>query len=260
MRHIGTARNAVASLALWALAACAGPAIPPDGSQVEPAETLAFPYAIPAGLDFPDYREVAARDAGIYVRVRVYSDRPEDASGPEGAGATQALSYASGIIADAEGDIVTAAHVANSTRFKAEVITLDGRRYQGQVVAVERGRELGLIRIAPFPGMVYARFAPEPPAQGAAVLAIGTPAHHGGIVSVGVVLRPRLAVRIHYADYGYDNAIAVGMRIESGNSGGPLIDREGRVVGMIASNYSAEIGLAVPAREIEDFLSTRGGG
>jgi S1-C subfamily serine protease len=246
--------------ALATLVACAGPASSPDGVRIEAPQSLAFPYPLPSGLDFPDYRAAAERDAGIYVRVRVYSDRPEDLEASPGGGIANAnLSYASGILADAEGDVVTAAHVANSTRYKADVITLDGRRYRGRVVAVERGHELGLIRIAPFPGMEHARFATEPPPEGAPVLAIGTPAHHGGIVSVGVVLRPRLGVRIHYADYGYDDAIAVAMRIESGNSGGPLIDRTGAVVGMIASNYSAEIGLAVPARAIAAFLDAHRG-
>ena len=251
---------ALASLALVALAGCAGPATQPDGTQIEAPATLAFPYPPPKGLDFPDYRQVAERDAGIYVRVRVYSDRPEDLDASPGGGtATANLSYASGIIADAQGDVVTAAHVANSTRYEAEVIALDGRRYQGRVVAVERAHELGLVRIRPFPGMEHARFALDPPPEGAPVLAIGTPAHHGGIVSVGFVLRPRLDVRVHYADYGYDDAIAVGMRIVSGNSGGPLIAQDGRVVGMIASNYSTGIGLAVPARAIVAFLDAHRG-
>lgn len=249
-----------ALLAFLALAACAGPAIPPDGTRVEPPASLSFPYPVGKGVDFPNYRAVAEHNAGIYVRVRVYSDAPEDVGTEPGSqAASTALSYASGIIADARGYVVTAAHVANSTRFKAEVMTLDGRRFQGRVVAVERGHELGLIKIIPFPGMPVARFADGGTlAQGEPALAIGTPKHHGGVVSVGVVLRPRFEARIHYADYGYDNAIALAMRIESGNSGGPVLDRNGRVIGMIASNYSADIGLAVPASDIVAFLRAHG--
>jgi S1-C subfamily serine protease len=256
------ARLLTASVAAAWLTACAASGPPPDGARVEPPAALSYPYPIAKGLDFPDYREVAARQSGIYVRVRVYSDAPEDVgNGRDDPTASNALSFASGIVADARGYVVTAAHVANATKYKAEVITLDGRRFQGRVVAVERARELGLIKIDPFPGMAVARFAgKETLAVGQPVLAIGTPRHHGGVVSVGAVLRPRVKTRIAYADYGYDHAIALALRIESGNSGGPVLDREGRVIGMIASNYSAEIGLAVPAADIERFLRAHAGG
>lgn len=255
MRPARTAKIASA-LALVILTACAGTAPLPDGAKVEPAAELAFPYPIPQGLDFPNYRAVAEHGAGIYVRVRVRSEAPEDVGNlRDDPVASTALSYASGIIVDPRGYVVTAAHVANATKYKADVITLDGRRFGGQVIAVERAHELGLIKIEPFPGMKAAQFAEAPaPAQGEPALAIGTPRHHGGIVSVGLVLRPRLKTRIHYADYGYDDAIALAMRIISGNSGGPVLDRDGRVIGMIASNYSADIGLAVPAKDIVAFL------
>jgi S1-C subfamily serine protease len=240
---------------------CDGPSAKPDGAKTEPAVALSYPFPVPQGVAFADYREVAERNAGIYVRVRVYSDAPEDIGSERGAPpASTALSFASGIIADPRGYVVTPAHVAHSTKYKAEIILLDGRRYLGRVVAVERARELGLIKIEPFDGMQVARFADGGtlPA-GEPALAIGTPAHHGGIVSVGTVLR-HLKTRISYNDYGYDNAIALAMRIESGNSGGPVLDREGQVVGMIASNYSADIGLAIPSEDIVSFIHAHTGG
>ena len=245
----------------FSLTGCAGPAAKPDGARTEPAVSLSYPYPIPHGVDFPNYRAVAEGNADIYVRVRVYSDAPEDVGVERGAApASTALSYASGIVADPRGYVVTAAHVANATKYKAEVILLDGRRYLGRVIAVERSRELGLIKIAPFDGMRVAHFADgRTVSAGEPILAIGTPAHHGGIVSVGVVLR-HLTTRISYNDYGYDNAIALAMRIESGNSGGPVFDNQGRVIGMIASNYSADIGLAIPSEDITAFLRAHTGG
>jgi len=248
-------------MVLVGLSACDEPTTKPDGAKTEPAVTLAYPYPVPQGVAFADYREVAERNAWVYVRVRVYSDAPEDVGTERGAPpASTALSFASGIIADRRGYVVTAAHVANSTKYKAEVILLDGRRYLGRVVAVERSRELGLIKIEPFDGMQVAHFADgEELPTGEPALTIGTPAHHGGIVIVGTVLR-HLKTRISYNDYGYDNAIALAMRIESGDSGGPVLDRNGQVVGMIASNYSADIGLAVPSEDIRSFIRAHTGG
>ncbi|HYB08098.1 MAG TPA: S1C family serine protease [Alphaproteobacteria bacterium] len=252
---------AILGMVLVGLSACDEPTTKPDGAKTEPAVTLAYPYPVPQGVAFADYREVAERNAWVYVRVRVYSDAPEDVGTERGAPpASTALSFASGIIADRRGYVVTAAHVANSTKYKAEVILLDGRRYLGRVVAVERSRELGLIKIEPFDGMQVAHFADgEELPTGEPALTIGTPAHHGGIVIVGTVLR-HLKTRISYNDYGYDNAIALAMRIESGDSGGPVLDRNGQVVGMIASNYSADIGLAVPSEDIRSFIRAHTGG
>lgn len=264
--------TAVAAALLAAtLGACAGPRAVPDGAKVEPAATLSYPAPPPPGLDFPDYRAVAEAAAGIYVRVRIVAaDEPVPTS-ERGSAPSNVLNFASGFIADARGYVVTAAHIANATTFKAEVITLDGRRFAGRVVAVERERELALIKIAPFPGIQAARFADSARlAAGQPALAIGTPGHHGGIVSVGTILDPRLARRVRYNDYGYDNAVALAMPIEPGHSGGPILDREGRVIGMIASFLLGEagskarpappIGLGVPSNDIVAFLKAHIGG
>ncbi len=264
------ARAAALALALGLLGGCASPQATPDGARVERPAALSFPYAPAPGVDFPDYRAVAEQNAGIYVRVRVIAEEAAGARSEAASEPSNVLNFASGFIADARGYVVTAAHIANATRFRAEVVTLDGRRYEGRIVAVERARELALIKIAPFPGMAAARFADSSKlAAGEPALAIGTPKHHGGIVSVGRILEPRLARRIQYNDYGYDNAIALAMPIETGHSGGPVLDREGRVIGMIASFLLGEggskakpeppVGLAIPSNDIVAFLKRQTG-
>jgi serine protease Do len=263
-------RLAVALLLPLLLAACAPPTPPADGARVEQPASLSYPDAAGAAY-FPNYRAVAERAAGIYVRVRVLSEERADLGGHDSPVASNVLSYASGIIVDPRGYVVTAAHIALSDKFKAEVITLDGRRYNGRVVAVERQRELGLIKIAPFPGMAVAQFRDSATlAKGEPALAIGTPGHHGGIVSLGRILDPRRAQRISYSDFGYDNAVTLSMEVEPGHSGGPVLDREGRLVGMIASYGLGKVGsqpyvsphlaFAVPASDILAFLRAHAGG
>jgi len=269
-RRVGL-RALAGTAALALLAACAAPQSVADGARVEQPATLSYPWPPEPGTDFPDYREVAEKAAGIYVRVRVLEESGKPVPRSEAANSpTNVLNFASGFIADARGYVVTAAHIANATKFTAEVITLDGRRFAGRIVAVERERELALIKIAPFPGMQAARFADSDRLfAGEAALVIGTPGHHGGIVAVGHVVEPRLQHRIHYNDYGYDNAIELAMPIEPGHSGGPILDREGRVIGMIASfllgpsgskaGPAPRVGLGVPANDIVAFLRSRAG-
>ena len=261
-------RGVALAFALALLAACAAPKAVPDGAAIEQPAALSYPSPPEPGTDFPDYRAVAEEGAGIYVRVRILDDNDVPiARGEQSSASSNVLNFASGFIADARGYVVTAAHIANATKFKAEVITLDGRRFAGRVIAVARERELGLIKIAPFPGIEAARFADSDRlTAGEAALAIGTPGHHGGIVSVGHVIDPRLTRRIHYNDYGYDNAIALAMPIEPGHSGGPILDREGRVIGMIASfllgqsgshaGAQPRVGLGVPSNDIVAFLKS----
>jgi S1-C subfamily serine protease len=254
---------------LFGLGACSPPQAPAEGARVEESATLSYPYPIEKGLDFPDYRSVAERNAGAYVRVRIVSEEPEDVGRERGAGpASNVVSYASGVIADPRGYVVTAAHIALATKFKAEVITLDGRRFTGRVVSVERQRELALIKINPFAGMVAASFADSSKlTAGEPALAIGTPGHHAGVVSVGKVIETRRAVRVSYNDFGYDNAIALAMDVDAGHSGGPIFDPEGRVIGMVASCMLGEYGsrrscvlshiaLAVPSNDILVFVNS----
>jgi S1-C subfamily serine protease len=253
----------LAASLLAGLAACAAPP-PPDGAVAEPAAVLTYPYAVPKGVDFPDYPLVAASNAGIYVRLRVFTDEKDVGLGRE-AQVNNVLSFASGTIIDPRGYVVTAAHIALSTKNKAYVITTDGRRFLGQVVAVERQKELALIKFTPFPEMAVARFADSNALKaGALALAIGTPAHKPGVVTVGKVIEPHLDQRMAYNDFAYDSPIELAMEIDPGLSGGPVLDREGRLIGMVvgyamgASGSHAPprplIGLAIPSNDIRAFL------
>lgn len=241
-------------LFLWgmvlALAGCAGAAPPPP-------VTLTYPYPIEESARFEGHRRLAERVAGSYVRVLVYAD-----SADEG---IDIVNGASGAIVDARGYVVTPAHIAKNSRFKARVTTMDGRERPATIVHVAPGRELSLLRIDPFPGMQVARLADSGimPA-GRPVVSIGTPNNKKGVVTVGIVANPRRGLRIEYGEYGYDNAIELRMEVEPGHSGGPVFDAQGRLVGMVASfglgdtrlvpYVSTMIAYAVPAAAISAYL------
>ncbi|MDP6574440.1 MAG: serine protease [Rhodospirillales bacterium] len=232
------------------LAGCADAAPPPP-------VTLTYPYAIEEGARFEGHRRLAERVAGSYVRVLVYADSTDEG--------IAIVNGASGAIVDARGYVVTPAHIAKNSRFKARVTTMDGRERPATIVHVAPGRELALLRIDPFPGMQVARLADSGimPA-GWPVVSIGTPNNRKGVVTVGIVANPRRGLRIEYGEYGYDNAIELRMEVEPGHSGGPVFDVQGRLIGMVASFGLGDTRLvpyvstmnayAVPAAAIAAFV------
>src|SRR5947209_1491307 len=117
------------------------------------------------------------------------------------------------------GLLVTNAHVVGSGR-RVTVVTPGGHRAPGVVIAVDARDDLALIRtptlrLAP---LKVRRAVPQP---GQAVYAIGSPLGLPGTVSRGVVSAVRAG-----------GAIQTDAPVNPGNSGGPLVDSNGRVLGV----------------------------
>lgn len=245
-----------ASAILLMLAGCAG----------DSPSTVAQPIALSPSeaqlAAFAEHRRVVEQAAGAYVRVVVFgANDNENFTGP----ATAVVNAASGVIVDPEGHIVTAAHIAVDSRYRAKITTMDGACREGRILHVDRTRELALLKIEPFPDLQAARIAGTPQVRrGQTVFTVGTPENRQGVVSFGRITEPRSEQRVGYDIYGYDDAIALEMDIRSGHSGGPLFDTEGRLVGMIASFGLGEsrkglylptrVGYAVPSAGIVAYL------
>ena len=243
---------------LWtmaaALGACANP-LPPQHV------TLTYPYRIEDSARFDGYKGLARRVSGSYVRVLVYAESEDEGIG--------IVNGASGVIVDGRGYVVTPAHIAKNERFKTKVTTIDGRKRLATIVHIAPERELALLKIQPFPGMQVARLAQAGDVRaGRRVVSIGTPNNRKGVVTVGVIANPRRSLRIEYGEYGYDDAIELRMEVEPGHSGGPVFDRQGRLIGMVASfglgdtqrvpYVSTMIAYAVPAASIVAYLKEIG--
>ena len=175
------------------------------------------------------------------------------------------VSGASGTVVDPAGYVVTAAHIALGTRYRAEITTVDGRVYPARIVDVDPSRELALLRIEAPPRLAAPRFAdPSRLRVGDRVLAIGTPINKKGVVSVGAVARTRYPRRIQYGRYGYDDAIVLRMAVEPGHSGGPVFNMRGELIGIIGSfalpkpgrrsGPPPERAFAIPASAIAAYL------
>jgi serine protease Do len=134
------------------------------------------------------------------------------------------------------------------------VVTPDGRRAPGEVVCRDRDRDLALVR-APAAAMPLVRTSdPGTMRPGSLVVAIGHPFGLVDAVSTGVLqsvgqLPPGLDFEGRRLRW-----VQADIRLGPGNSGGPLADAEGRVIG-VAAMVVAGLGLAVPTPDVEALLA-----
>lgn len=178
--------------------------------------------------------ELDAELANLAARLRAVTVRVIDEHG-RGAG--------SGVVWDRDGRIVTNAHVVRGRT--AEVRFDDGRSAQATVVRRDDARDLAELRLAPPSSMLVAQTRESRSlVVGELVAAVGNPLGLVGALTTGLVARCN--ARWVIAD----------VRLEPGNSGGPLADTAGRVVG-INSMVAGGRGFAVPSDAVAVFLGAR---
>ena len=154
----------------------------------------------------------------------------------------------SGFIVDASGLVVTSNHVVKGA--DSVTVTLqDGRKLEARIVGADPKTDLVLLEVDAPESLPVVEFGNSDRTRvGDWVVAVGNPFGLGGTVTAGIVSgRGR--------DIGagpYDDFIQIDAPINRGNSGGPLFDRSGRVVGVNTAIFSPTggnvgIGFAVPA-------------
>jgi len=163
---------------------------------------------------------------------------------PQGGGA----SLGSGFIIDADGFVVTNNHVVEGAG--NITVTLDGGdRLPAKLIGRDPKTDIALLKISNDKALPYLDFGDSDGAQvGDWVLAVGNPFGLGGTVTTGIV-----SARNRDINAGpYDDFIQTDAAINRGNSGGPMFNVEGKVVGINTAIYSPNggsigIGFAIPA-------------
>lgn len=134
-------------------------------------------------------------------------------------------SHGSGVIISEDGYVLTAAHVAGAPNRKASIILPDGREVAGVSLGLNRTLDAGLMKISAAGPWPYAELAPSDEAKvGQWCLATG---HPGGFEAgrTPVVRIGRILVKDKFA-------VTTDCALVGGDSGGPLLDMEGRVIGI----------------------------
>ena len=162
-------------------------------------------------------------------------------------------SLGSGFIISADGYVVTNNHViAPDNRATLEEITVtmpDGTEYEAELVGADAASDLAVLKIKSSRTFPFVTFGDSSEARvGDWVIAIGNPFGLGGTVTSGIVS----SVLRNTGGGAYDRYIQTDASINRGNSGGPLFDMKGNVIGInnaiISPNGgSVGIGFAIPS-------------
>ncbi|MBK9611481.1 serine protease [Candidatus Amarobacter glycogenicus] len=146
---------------------------------------------------------------------------------------------ASGVVWSADGTIVTAHHVLE--RDEIEVVLADGSKHQATVAGRDPGSDIAVLKIG-VAGLTPALRAPAGSAKvGNLVLAVGRPSLEGPMASLGVVGAIGGPWRT-FRGGEVEGYIRTDTTFFPGFSGGPLVDAEGRVVGINSARLAAALG------------------
>ena len=161
----------------------------------------------------------------------------------------KATSLGSGFIIDSSGLIVTNNHVIDGAD-QITVVLKDKTRLEAKVVGKDEKTDLALLRVKSKKQLPALRWGDSRKARvGDWVLAIGNPLGLGGSVSAGIISARGRDIR----SGPYDDFIQTDAPINRGNSGGPLFDMQGRVIGINTAILSPNggsigIGFSIPSQ------------
>lgn len=175
-------------------------------------------------------------------------DRRGQSGAPEPQQSPQRGSLGSGFIVDASGIVITNNHVVKGAD-RVTVQMSDGREFAGRVLGRDPKIDVAVVRIEGRGKFTPIKWGDSDHIRvGDSVFAVGSPFGLGNTVTSGIV-----SARGREIGAGpYDDFLQVDAAINSGNSGGPLFDGAGRVVGVNTAIFSPTggnvgIGFAIPA-------------
>ncbi len=196
----------------------------------------------------PAFSEVvyrAVRPSLVLVEI----ERPASSGGasPDGG-------VGSGVVINQAGDILTSLHVVADAS-SIDLTFADGTRSPGEIIAREPEIDIAVLRAAQPPIEIVPAILGDPRAvrEGSEAYAMGSPFGLASSMSVGVISGLDRSFTLEGSDTVLRGLIQIDAAVNPGNSGGPLVDREGHVIGIVTALLNPTeddvfigIGLAVP--------------
>ncbi|MBV9561772.1 MAG: Do family serine endopeptidase, partial [Bradyrhizobium sp.] len=164
-------------------------------------------------------------------------------------------SLGSGFIIDASGVVVTNNHVIADAD-EINVIMNDGTKVKAEIVGIDKKTDLAVLKFKPPKSLTAVKFGDSDRLRlGDWVVAIGNPFSLGGTVTAGIVSAKNRDI----SSGPYDSYIQTDAAINRGNSGGPLFNLDGEVIGVNTliispSGGSIGIGFAVPSKTVASVV------
>jgi S1-C subfamily serine protease len=225
-----------------------------DGSTVVRQVTVpdAEPAASTTSLSVSD---VYRRTHKGVVEITVATASPSPFSGSQ----TQ-QAQGSGFVYDGEGHIVTNEHVVDGAT-SVRVTFWNGSSYEAEVVGSDASTDLAVLKVdAPASVLVPLTLGDSSGLEvGDGVVAIGSPFGLEGTVTSGIVSALHRQMTSPN-DFTIDDSIQTDAAINHGNSGGPLLDAQGRVIGVNSqiesdSGGNDGVGFAIPSNTVRSVVS-----
>jgi S1-C subfamily serine protease len=206
---------------------------------------------------FPDIRDLIKKVNRSVVSIRMLdsgSSFPLGSLGLAGESTGKALGYGSGFIVSNNGHIMTNEHVLrNGTQIEVEL--LGGRKFLAKVLFRDAKNDLALLKIDVTNTQPVKMGDSDSVELGEWVVGIGNPYGIGQSVMIGIVSAQKRMI----PGSGYPPLIQIDAAMNLGNSGGPLFNLEGEVIGIntILLWKSQGIGFATPANIAKEFLDRK---
>ncbi|MEP6940960.1 MAG: trypsin-like peptidase domain-containing protein [Rudaea sp.] len=166
-----------------------------------------------------------------------------------------AQNLGSGVVFNADGYILTNFHVIKDAR-EISAVLQDGRVIAAKIIGSDEETDLAVLHIDAFNTQTVV-VADQPPAVGDVVLAIGNPFGLGNTVTMGIVS----AIGRQVSATSSEDFLQTDAPINTGNSGGALVNTAGELVGINSNNYSPSagggsvgIGFAIPVNTAKSVL------
>jgi putative serine protease PepD len=233
------------------------------GDEPAASEPAAASPVSTTGRGALSIQEIVRRSAAGVVQVNVTGRRADAEPFPF---PREQRSQGSGFVLDEDGHVVTNAHVVQGAE-DVSVTFADGREADARVVGTDPSTDLAVLDVdaeaRELQPLTLGRSADV--RVGDPVVAIGSPYGLAGSVTAGIVSATGRTIQAPNG-FGIDDAIQTDAAINHGNSGGPLLDGRGRVIGVNSQIESESggndgIGYAVPSdtvRRVADALIREG--
>jgi S1-C subfamily serine protease len=227
--------------------------VPPSQAEIDASIQQVMASATPA----PPYSTLVYQ---VILPSLVYVQTRREASA-EGEG----FGVGSGVVVNENGDILTALHVVEDAA-EIEVVFADGSRASAEILSAEPELDIAVLGPRQPPGLIVPAVLGSSGAMriGDQAFAVGNPLGLAASMSAGVISGFDRSIPVEDSDQRLEGLIQFDTAVNPGNSGGPLLNRQGHVVGIVTAlanpseqNYFIGIGFAVP---IGTALSAGGGG
>lgn len=254
-----TSRTIVLTFAAFCLAACSGS----QSVDLESRDISVEQNAEPAGAgSTASVAHLLPASGPTYVTLTV-SELDSNLASTKPDNRKAAITSGSGFIVDGTGYVMTAAHVAVRKGNSISARAANGRIYGGSVIGIMPSNDMAIIKLRGYTGKAATPASPGCNSKGDLVYTLGKPHAQGDTARVGALESLHFGRAVAYGKFGYPDAMVLQMGTRKGESGGPVFDGNGRLIGMVVSTLSDATGQsinlahAIPATTLASYLCSQ---